>query len=112
MWSWVGPVNTPPSSPEDPPTSRWLSTRPPTRSRASSTTTERPPATSSRAAVRPASPAPTTTTSAERLAGCCDLAAPATAGSTVAAVPAAALPISPRRVIPFVCMAPPTSVAS
>ena len=42
----------------------WLSTRPPTRSRASSTTTEWPLASSSRAAVSPAKPAPTTTTSA------------------------------------------------
>ena len=36
----------------------WFSTRPPTRSRASTTTTEAPRALSSRAAARPASPAP------------------------------------------------------
>ena len=44
----------------------WFSTRPPTRSRASTTTTEAPRALSSRAAARPASPAPTTATSASR----------------------------------------------
>ena len=42
----------------------WVHTRPPTRSRASSTTTERPAWLRRRAAVSPASPAPTMQTSA------------------------------------------------
>ena len=46
----------------------FVHTRPPTRSRASSTTTERPAWRSRRAAVRPANPAPTTQTSASLVA--------------------------------------------
>src|SRR5258705_13411136 len=47
------------------PSGRWsVHTRPPTRSRASSTTTERPACARRHAAVRPAKPAPTTQTSA------------------------------------------------
>jgi hypothetical protein len=45
-----------------------VQTRPPTRSRASSTTTERPAWLSRRAAVRPANPAPTIQTSASLVA--------------------------------------------
>src|SRR5579875_483995 len=62
----VGPTYAPPASTTAPPPSSWLSVRPPTRGRASSTTTERPARVSSRAAVRPARPAPTTTTSTRR----------------------------------------------
>src|SRR5829696_4232337 len=62
--SWVGPIHCPPTSTTLPPPMSWFSTRPPTRSRASTTTTDAPRALSSRAALRPASPAPTTTTSA------------------------------------------------
>ena len=63
MWSCVGPTNTPPDSITAPPGSRWLSTRPPTRLRASTTSTELPPRATWRAATRPEIPAPTTTTS-------------------------------------------------
>ena len=52
-----------------PPPIGLFSTRPPTRSRASSTITVRSSRTSSRAAVSPAKPAPITTTSASRLTG-------------------------------------------
>src|SRR5437660_5518349 len=75
--------------------------RPPTRSRASSTSTDRTPCwTSRRAVVRPASPAPTTTTSAfRRLAGWPLRRRAATfAGTAAPAAPAAAVPISVRRV--------------
>src|SRR5213078_4709312 len=68
----------------------------------SSTITERPALTISRAAVSPASPAPTTMTSAERVAASLDL------GSAATAAPAAAAPIRPRRVIPFVAISPPS----
>src|SRR5437763_1650302 len=47
----------------EPSASTWLSTRPPTRSRASTSRTERPPAATSRAATSPEMPPPTTTTS-------------------------------------------------
>src|SRR6185437_14844822 len=80
--------------------------RPPTRSRASSTITDRPAAAIARAALRPASPAPTTSTSAffgnvEAVAvldGSAGASARATDGSAAAAAPAAAVPISVRRV--------------
>ena len=61
-----GPIHCPPTSTGTPFTC-FVQVRPPTRSRASSTTTEWPFFRSARAVVRPASPAPTTTTSAERL---------------------------------------------
>ena len=67
--SCVGPIHCPPTSTTLPSPRSWFSTRPPTRSRASSTTTEAPAALSARAAARPASPAPTTTTSASRVSG-------------------------------------------
>src|SRR5919197_714872 len=66
MWSWVGPTKVAPRSEISAPPIGWLSARPPTRLRASSTTTDRPALTSLRAAVRPAKPAPTTATSASR----------------------------------------------
>src|SRR5687768_3077659 len=66
MWFWVGPANVPPASDSSPPPIGLLSTRPPTRLRASSTTTLRSSRASSRAAVSPARPAPITTTSACR----------------------------------------------
>ena len=47
----------------------WVQTRPPTRSRASSTTTDRPAWERRRAAVSPARPAPTTQTSASIVSG-------------------------------------------
>src|SRR3989442_4842187 len=84
--------------------SGWLSTRPPTRLRASSTITERPALTISRAAVSPARPAPTTITLAERTAARPEF------GSATTAAPAAAPPIRPRRVIPLVCIALPSFV--
>src|SRR5438128_2318640 len=64
--------------------------------------TERPAFTIWRAAVSPASPAPTTMTSAERVAAWPDF------GSAATAAPAAAAPIRPRRVIPFVAISPPS----
>src|SRR6266540_5294230 len=67
MRSWVGPTHCPPSSTTVPSDNAWLRTRPPTRSRASSTTTSLPAATSWRAVTNPAIPAPTTTTSASIL---------------------------------------------
>src|SRR5437899_3230881 len=70
--------------------SGWLSTRPPTRSRASRTITEQPALTIARAAVSPARPAPTTITPAERTAARPDF------GSAAIAAPAAAPPIRPR----------------
>src|SRR3954470_6053508 len=79
-----------------PPPRSWLSVRPPTRLRASSTSTDLPFALSARAADRPDSPAPTTTTSHERR-----LPFPAAAAvrGRAAAPPATATPpISPRRV--------------
>src|SRR4051794_25693856 len=66
MWSCVGPTNAPPASMTDPFLSSWLSTRPPTRFRASTTRTERPDLAALRAATRPEIPPPTTTTSTER----------------------------------------------
>src|SRR4051794_12774543 len=65
-WSCVGPTNCAPASICLPPASGWLSVRPPTRARASSTSTDLPAFATSRAAVSPASPAPTTMTSALR----------------------------------------------
>ena len=64
--SWVGPIHWPPWSTTAPDAVRSVNTRPPTRSRASSTTTSSPATTRSRAAWRPAYPAPATTTSAVR----------------------------------------------
>ena len=61
--SCVGPIHCPPASTTLPSPISWLSVRPPTRSRASSTTTRLPARVRSRAATRPASPAPTTITS-------------------------------------------------
>ena len=86
--------------------------RPPTRSRASSTTTERPAAAIARAAVRPARPAPTTTTSAvfgtveaagAELDGSASSgdSARATLGRAAAAAAPAAVPISVRLVNPL-----------
>ena len=66
MRFWVGPTNVPPPRTARRRGSLWLWTRPPTRSRASSTTTDFPAFAISRAAVSPARPAPTTTTSARR----------------------------------------------
>src|ERR1700716_1148128 len=63
MWFWVGPTNAPPDSITEPLASVWLSTRPPTRSRASSSTTDRPARAIARAATSPEMPAPATTTS-------------------------------------------------
>jgi len=68
--------------------------RPPTRSRASSTTTEWPARRSLRAAVSPAKPAPTTTTSV--LLDCAAPSARAAEG-TAAAAPAATAPAIRRR---------------
>src|SRR4051794_24775282 len=90
----VGPTNSPPVSSTCPSESLWLSVRPPTRSRASSTTTERPALTRLRAAVRPASPPPTIATSAFT----CEAPNAGVSGSAVAAVPRAAVPSSFRRV--------------
>ena len=67
MRSWVGPANWPPISLMCPPPIERFSVRPPTRSRASSTTTLRSAATRARAAASPESPAPTTHTSARRV---------------------------------------------
>src|SRR6187397_302750 len=55
-------MNSAPRSTTPPFGIRWLHTRPPTRSRASSTSTSRPAAASLPAAARPANPAPTTAT--------------------------------------------------
>ena len=66
-WSWVGPTNVPPRSDSMPLPSSRFHTRPPTRSRPSSTQTDRPSRTSSRAAVSPAKPAPTIATSTVRV---------------------------------------------
>src|SRR5919201_4079338 len=60
-------MNSPPASAITVDDSLWLSVRPPTRSRASSTHTSLPLVTSSRAALRPARPAPTITTSTVRV---------------------------------------------
>ena len=82
--------------------------RPPTRSRASSTTTECPAAAIVRAAVSPARPAPTTTKSAffgaEELGSAAEASASrarATEGNAAAAAAAAPVPISVRRVKPL-----------
>src|SRR3954452_21829198 len=64
--SCVGPTNCAPASICLPPGSSWLSVRPPTRSRASSTSTDLPALATARAALSPASPPPTTMTSALR----------------------------------------------
>ena len=64
MRSWCGPTKHPPMSTGTPLRAVWVQTRPPTRSRASSTTTDCPAWDSRRAAVSPAKPAPTTQTSA------------------------------------------------
>src|SRR5436190_13699629 len=63
-WSWVGPTNCAPCSMILPPPMSWLSVRPPTRSRASSTITDLPAAAIWRAAMSPEIPAPTIRTSA------------------------------------------------
>ena len=103
MWSWVGPTKAPPDSITSPEPMRWLSTRPPTRSRASTTSTERPLRATWRAATRPEMPAPTTTTST--FAGRGPLlvaasAAPSRTPAVSAPTPAAAAPpMSVRRVI-------------
>src|SRR6266511_932531 len=73
MRSWVGPIHWPPWSIGVPSAAGSVSVRPPTRSRASSTTASAPAATRSRAATSPASPAPTTTTS---VAAVTDLSSP------------------------------------
>ena len=57
-----GRMNSAPISTTAPLASRWDHTRPPTRSRASSTITSAPPRCSASAAANPASPAPTTAT--------------------------------------------------
>ena len=62
MRFWVGPIHCPPSSTGVPSRVTPPSVRPPTRSRASTTTTSAPPSTRAWAAASPASPAPTTTT--------------------------------------------------
>ena len=59
----TAPTTSPPSWTGRPSSTRSCSTRPPGRSRASSTTTSAPPAARSRAAARPARPAPSTSTS-------------------------------------------------
>src|SRR4051794_10954330 len=64
--SCVGPTNCAPASSCLPPGSSWLSVRPPTRSRASSTSTDFPALATARAALSPARPPPTTMTSALR----------------------------------------------
>src|SRR5437764_2299109 len=95
----------------EPPVTGRFQVRPPTRSRASSTTTERPAWAIARAAVKPARPAPTTTTSAvfgtDEAAGA-ELdgsasgdSARATRGSAAAAAAPAAVPISVRLVKPL-----------
>src|SRR5690606_8943886 len=61
--SCVGPANCPPASTAPPGTER-VQVRPPTRSRASTTSGRRPARRRARAATRPASPAPATATSA------------------------------------------------
>src|SRR3954452_20216706 len=68
-WFWVGPTNVPPRSETSPPPSWWFQMRPPTRSRASTTSTDLPAWMISRAAVRPAMPAPTTMKSAVMVFG-------------------------------------------
>ncbi len=65
--SWFGPMKQPPMSTGTPPSVVWVQTRPPTRSRASSTTTDCPAWDRRRAAVNPARPAPTTQTSASKV---------------------------------------------
>src|SRR5215208_6345084 len=67
--SCVGPIHWPPTSTTLPSPMSWLRSRPPTRSRASSTITDAPRAVSARAAASPARPAPSTTTSASRVSG-------------------------------------------
>src|SRR6185312_13507112 len=80
----------------------WLSMRPPTRSRASSTITDLPAAASLRAAVRPEMPAPTTIASALLPPdGRGRAFARATDGSAVPTPSTAAAPSARRRVIPF-----------
>ncbi len=69
--SWVGPTHCPPSSIHCPSDSAPASVRPPTRSRASTTTTDRPAPAIRRAAASPDSPAPTTTTSSCSIGHAC-----------------------------------------
>src|SRR5689334_9137149 len=82
----------------------WLSVRPPTRSRASTSRTDLPAFAMSRAAAMPAKPAPTTTTSAFFFLVFAAFAC-ALDGSAAAAAPAAVPPIRPRLEIPSL-MAP------
>src|SRR5215208_721114 len=67
--SWVGPTHWPPISTTLPSPRSALRVRPPTRSRASSTTGETPALASSLAATSPASPPPMTATSASSSLG-------------------------------------------
>src|SRR4051794_4629630 len=90
MFVWIVSMYSPPASACWPPAKRTVWTRPPTRSRASSTVTRKPARSSSCAATSPARPAPTTTTRPR----------PARewlhAGNAIAA-PAAAAPATNRR---------------
>src|SRR3954451_14105547 len=100
MWSWVGPTNSaPPSKCRLPLRESTLTTRPPGRLRASTTTTLRPAAVSVRAAARPERPAPTTTQS-WTVPGLASAAA-ASAFWTVrgATAPAAPRATAPRRTL-------------
>ncbi len=75
--SWVGPIHWAPTSTTLPPPMSSFRTRPPTRSRASTTTTDAPCGDqAARGAVSPASPAPITATSASRMSGSAIAAAP------------------------------------
>src|SRR5689334_6719563 len=98
MRSCVGPMYSPPASAITPAEILWLSVRPPTRSRASSTHTSLPLRARARAALSPAKPAPTITTSTLRCLRLRFATAVAVVGSQSAAPAAPAAPIRPLRV--------------
>src|SRR5690348_15655663 len=92
----------------------WLSMRPPTRSRASSTITDLPAAASLRAAVRPEMPAPTTIASAVLPLPAFPAAGPdaarATDGNAAPIASTALAPSARRRVIACCCCSSPARV--
>src|SRR3954462_4452754 len=100
MWFCVGPPKVPPRSECTPRPRVLLSTRPPTRLRASSTVTEYRGGVSPRAAVSPAKPAPTMATSTVREPRLRFFLRVAASSATAPAAPDSS---SPRRVIGWSC---------